>query len=50
MNEIIKKFRTVKEFKAGDKEITILCYADNTVLITDSEDNLLRLLNQFVLT
>jgi hypothetical protein len=34
----------------GNKEINIICYADDAVLIADSKDNLQRLLHQFMLS
>ncbi|KAK9887098.1 hypothetical protein WA026_020042 [Henosepilachna vigintioctopunctata] len=50
MDEIIKKVRGMRGYKMGDKEISILCYADDAVLIAENEDDLQRLLHQFNLT
>ncbi|KAK5642107.1 hypothetical protein RI129_008274 [Pyrocoelia pectoralis] len=42
MEEVIKKVRLCKGYKMGDKEFIILCYADDAVLLPESEDNLQR--------
>lgn len=44
MNEIIKRTRRAKN-KRGNKNITILCYADDAVLLAESEDELQHLIN-----
>ena len=50
MDEIIKQVRKHKGYKMGDREIKILCYADDAVLIAEDEDDLQRLLFQFYKT
>ena len=47
MDELIIQVRKLKGYKMGDREIKILCYADDAVLIAESEDELQRLLHQF---
>ena len=47
MDEIIKLVRKLKGYKMGNKEVRILCYADDVVLVAESEDDLQRLLHQF---
>ena len=47
MDELIIQVRKLKGYKMGDREIKILCYADDVVLIAESEDELQRLLHQF---
>ena len=37
----------MKGYNLGEKDINIVCYADDAVLITESEDDLQRLLHQF---
>jgi len=46
MNEIIKD----RSYRTNKEEITILCYADDAVFISENEDQLQRLLYQFYLT
>jgi hypothetical protein len=48
MNEIIKNIKDKKGNRMGNKEINIICCADDAVLNADSEDNLRRLLHQFI--
>lgn len=47
MDDIIKQVRTLRYLLVGNKEVKILCYADDAVLVTDNEDDLQRLLYQF---
>ena len=48
MDEIITEVKKVeREYRMGDKEIKAICYADDVVLISESEDNLQRLLYKF---
>lgn len=47
MDEIIKKVRRLKGYKMGNENISILCYADDAVLIAENEDDLQRLLYLF---
>ena len=47
MDEIIKKVRKLKGYRMGDREIKILCYADDAVLIGESEDDVQKLLQVF---
>jgi hypothetical protein len=49
MNEIIKNIKDKKGYRMSNEEISIICYADDAVLIADREDNLQRLLHQFML-
>jgi hypothetical protein len=50
MNEIIKDIKNKKGYRMENKEINIICYADDAVLIADNDDNLQRLLYQFLLS
>jgi hypothetical protein len=50
MNKIIKDVRYKEGYKIGDKELNVTCYADDAVLIADSENSLQRLLHQFRLS
>ena len=47
MDELIKKVRKLKGFRMGDREIKILCYADDAVLIGKSEDDVQKLKQVF---
>ena len=47
MDEILKQVHKLKGYKMGSKEVKILCYADDAVLVAESEDDLQRLLYQF---
>lgn len=47
MDEIIRNVRLLKGYSMGDQEITILCYADDAVLVAENEDDLQRLLHRF---
>lgn len=47
MDKIIEDVRSMAGYKMGSKNIYIVCYA-NAVLIASSEDDLQRLLHQFV--
>lgn len=50
LDEIIKQVKTKRGYRMGNREIQILCYADDTVLIAEDEDDLQRLLHQFNIT
>lgn len=48
MDEIINKVKeTGKGYRLGDKEIKIIRYADDAVIVSEDEDNLRRLLYKF---
>ncbi|XP_065170188.1 uncharacterized protein [Atheta coriaria] len=47
MEEIIARVRRCKGYQMGGKELKVVCYADDAVLISDSEDNLQRMIHQF---
>lgn len=47
MDEIIKNVKNRKGYKMGNKELKIICYADDAVLLAESEDDLQRLLHVF---
>ena len=47
MDELISHVKEMKGYNVGEKDINIVCYADDAVLITESEDDLQRLLHQF---
>ncbi|XP_030766597.1 uncharacterized protein LOC115890494, partial [Sitophilus oryzae] len=47
MDEIIKQVRHLNGYKMGDRNITILCYADDAVLFAENEDDLQRLVYLF---
>lgn len=47
MEEIIKETKTQKGYKMGSKEIKMVCYADDVILVTECEDDLQRMLHQF---
>lgn len=47
MDEIIGGVRNLNGYKMGNHNITILCYADDAVLIAENEDDLQRLLHKF---
>ena len=47
MDELIIQVRKLKGYKIGDRKIKTLCYADDAVLIAESEDELQRLLHHF---
>lgn len=48
MDELISEVkRTGKGYRLGGKEIKIICYADDAVLISEDEDNLQRMLFKF---
>lgn len=50
MNRIIDAVKQHAGCYVNNKIIYILCYADDTVLIADNEDDLQRLLHQFDIT
>lgn len=50
MDKIIDSIRTKPGYRIGRQNINIVCYADDAVLVADSEDNLQRLLHQFTIT
>ncbi|KAK5646720.1 hypothetical protein RI129_005184 [Pyrocoelia pectoralis] len=43
MDEIIKKVRDLKGYKMGDRNVTILCYGHDAVLVAENKDDLQRL-------
>lgn len=47
MDEIIKQVRRLRGYRMGNRNITILCYADDAVLVAENEDDLQRLLYCF---
>ena len=47
MDEIIKQVRKLKGYKMGNKEIKILCYVDDAVLVAESKYDLQSLSHQF---
>lgn len=47
LDEIIKQTKTKRGYGMGNERIQILCYADDTVLIAENEDDLQRLLHIF---
>ena len=48
IDEIIMEVKKVKQgYRMGDKEIVAICYADDVVLKSESEDNLQWLLYKF---
>lgn len=48
MDEILEKIKTVgRGYKMGTREIKLICYADDVVLIADNEDDLQRMLYRF---
>ncbi|KAI4474449.1 hypothetical protein M0802_015596 [Mischocyttarus mexicanus] len=50
MNKIIESVKPMTEYKMGNRNFNILCYADDAVLIANSEDNLQMLLHKFNIT
>lgn len=50
MDKIISRVRNLTGYRMGNKNLTILCYADDAVLIADTEDNLQKLLHNFNIT
>jgi hypothetical protein len=50
MDKIIESLRKKPDYQLGSLHIQIVCYADDAVLIADSEDKLQELLNQFCIT
>lgn len=50
MDEVIKKVKLSRGYRLGDKEVKILCYADDAVLFAENEDDLQRLLHTFNVT
>jgi hypothetical protein len=48
MNDIIKNSKDKKGYRMGNKEVNIIFYADDAVLIAGREENLQRLLHQFI--
>lgn len=47
MDEIIKNVRKRRGYKMGEKEIKIICYADDAIITTENEDDLQRLIKEF---
>lgn len=50
MNEIIKKVKQKGGYRVGNKELKIICYADNAIIVAEDEDDLQRLLYKFYVT
>lgn len=52
MDRKIKDARTIsrREYRMGTAEIKMLCYADDAVLLSESENNLQRILHRFYRT
>jgi hypothetical protein len=50
MDKIIESVRKQPGYQLWSLNIQIVCYADDAVLIADSEDKLQELLNQFFIT
>jgi hypothetical protein len=50
LDKIIESVKRKPGYKLGCLNIQIVCYADDAVLIDDSEDKLQELLNQFYIT
>jgi len=51
IDEIIKEFKSASEgYRNGrNKEMKIVCYADDAIIISEDENNLQRSLHKFVL-
>ncbi|XP_056635947.1 uncharacterized protein LOC130444692 [Diorhabda sublineata] len=47
MDEIIKAVKRRKVYKMRNRELKILCYADDSILIAECEDDLQRLVHKF---
>ena len=50
MNKLVESIQPLHGYKMNNQNINILCYADDAILIADSEDNLQRLLYRLVTT
>jgi Reverse transcriptase (RNA-dependent DNA polymerase) len=51
MDEIILQVKNLNRgYRMGEEIISIVCYADDAILIAESEDDLQRLLYQFNIT
>ena len=49
MDKFIDSTKAISGYKMNTRQIRIVCYADDAVLIADQEDNLQRLLHKFVI-
>lgn len=47
IDEFTKKVREKKRYTMWDKESQILCYADDTIMIVENEDDFQRQVEQF---
>lgn len=47
MDEIVKKVKTKRGYPMGDNTISVVCYADDAILLARSEDDLQRILHEF---
>lgn len=50
MDRMISALQGKFLYRVGDRNTNIICYADDAVLLTDTEDNLQRLLHQYNIT
>lgn len=50
MDKLIDSIKTMKGYTMSNNQINIVGYADDVVLIAESEDDLQRLLHKFVMT
>lgn len=50
MKEITESLQDMKGYRMNNRQIKAVCYADDAILVADSEDNLQRLLYRFHLT
>lgn len=48
MTKLIDSTKILKEYRLNNNKINIICYADDALLIADTEDNLQRLLHRIV--
>ncbi|GJQ83971.1 hypothetical protein Trydic_g8707 [Trypoxylus dichotomus] len=48
MSKIIDSVKYMSGYEMGKDNLTILCYADDAVLIVNNEDNIQRLLYRFI--
>ena len=46
MDEIIKAVQVLKGYKMRDRNVNVLCYADDAILLVESEYDLQRLLHE----
>ena len=50
MDKIVDSIKTIRGYKVNNRQIRIVCYADDAVFVAVSEDNLQILLHKFVIT